>query len=170
MTLPRKKVFPLFARIIWLVLKDLSFTFNCCLQRPDCCPDAEPLEVPNHVWFQVPGFMCSSSSQEDASSTKKYAPDFTNIGNISDPSDSTKVKVEPYDENHLLSHQKTALSGSDAVSTEQNGKVQDDDGWCNQLDHVPLINRREMLLVSKQLLCMNGTYSCISRGCEVPSV
>lgn len=114
--------------------------------------------------------MSFSCSQQDAHGTKKYDPESSNNGNISDLLDSGEIKGEPYDENDILSHQRTALSGSDAVLTEQNGKVQDDGGWCDHLDHVPLINRREMLLLRKPLLHMNGTYSIISRGYKEPSV
>ncbi|OWM87078.1 hypothetical protein CDL15_Pgr017663 [Punica granatum] len=140
------------------------------LQQPDYCLDTEPAEFPNHVSFQGPDFMCSSSSQESARCAEKNAPKPKIYGNTSELLDSGKVKAEPSDENDLLSHHRTALSASNAELTERNGKVQDDDKLSDKLDHVPLIQRGKMLLASRQLLRMNDSYSCISQVYEKPSL
>ncbi|KAK4767339.1 hypothetical protein SAY86_015089 [Trapa natans] len=107
---------------------------------------------------------------QDACITKKYDPKFSDNGDISELFDYGNIKVEPYDGNHFPSHQRTALPGMNDVSTKKNDKVLDAGGWSEQLDHVPLINRREILLLRKKLLYMDHTYIKMAQGYKGPSV
>ncbi|KAI6691460.1 hypothetical protein NL676_028288 [Syzygium grande] len=134
---------------------------------PDNCTDGETAKYPNR---EKADFMCSPMQLplgENQSNMQNNVPGATRDLLVSNILTSNKVKIEPSDDNDLLNWQISTVDVSHLLDSEltlnkRNGEIQDD-GWSHELEHVPLLLRRKMLLAGKKFPSADNTKLSISK-------
>lgn len=134
---------------------------------PDNGLDGEPAKFQNR---EKVDFMCSPMRLplgENQSNMQNNVPEAMHDMIISNSVTSSKVKIEPFDDNDLLNQQISAVDVSHLLDSEmrlnkRNGEIQDD-GWSDELDHVPLLLRRKMLLAGRKVPGAESPKSAISK-------
>ncbi|KAF8017168.1 hypothetical protein BT93_H2377 [Corymbia citriodora subsp. variegata] len=134
---------------------------------PDNGVDGEPAKFQNR---EKVDFMCSPMRLplgENQSNMQNNVHKATHDLIVSNSSTSTEVKIEPSDDNDMLNQQISAVNMPHSLDSEltlnkRNGEIQDD-GWLYELDHVPLLLRRKMLLAGKKVPGADSPKSAITK-------
>ncbi|XP_030511372.1 uncharacterized protein LOC115725838 isoform X1 [Rhodamnia argentea] len=139
---------------------------------PDNCLDGEPAKFQNR---EKADFVCSPMRLplgENQSHMQNNVPRATPDLIVSNSLTSSKVKIEPSDDNDLLNQKLSAVDMSHLLDSEmtlnkRNGEIQDD-GWSHELEHVPLLLRKKMLLAGKKVPSADSPKSAISHVDDSP--